>query len=352
MDRLEELVRDALSVHAGDAPGGTDLLDSLRARTPRRRYQWAVVATAAAAVVGLIVGLAIALPKSHHAAGPLDTPRLVTPSPQPSPLVPPGMQPVSYHGVEVFVPARWKINAYGCGFQARQDTVIIPEGAAAACLQSPPPGALTVVRMYQFSMQSIAQQEARLATEPVIIDGYPALRGYRVSPWPYFEPKYPLAILYLPAQDVVVMVSSPNKQTALALLNSAHVVKVDARGCVSHVTPFVPPTAAGTSAPMVPGQPTGAVICRYLDNWLFRSAAASNSQLAELVRMLNSPGKDYKDCASDNRNHLVTFFTYQSHRTVTVTTSGFGCNANAYSSTGASMRVDNQLAYLLGSVTF
>lgn len=129
MNVAEDLVRRSLLAHESDAPDESPLLASVGAGIARRRrVQWVSVTGVAAAVVAVIMAATLVVHGSSDSRGPAVPASSAVP-------VPAGMQPVSYRGVTVFVPASWKINATHCG-TALQDTVIVETGHH-ECLSGP-----------------------------------------------------------------------------------------------------------------------------------------------------------------------------------------------------------------------
>jgi len=291
----EDLLRQSLLAHEADAPDGSALLASVRAGVARhRRLQWARVAGAAAAVVAVIAAASIVASGSSPGSR-----RAVVPAASPSAVsVPPGTQPVSFHGVTVFVPASWRIGAQRCGTPVG-DTVILP-GPFLNCdlLRKPP---VTVVDLQPLTA-------ARLS----------AARKNRPGDRRYSD------VRTFPEVGVLVSARSLDRQLVGRLLDAARLTPVDAFGCRDRVQSLKPsprPSHPGADINLVPGVPRSATICRYEGDWLARSVRVPPNQLATLTRILNRlpagrsrPGgtsaASARFCAEDRHRGFVTQFDY------------------------------------------
>jgi len=317
MNDLEQLISDALHARDREAPDGAHLLSDVRAKVAvRRRRDWTSAVMAALATAGVVTAVIAVLPDERHAAPPVaETPAAVEAIEAPPPTPPPDTQAVSYHGVEVFVPADWGVDATRCGTPMR-DTVIIEDGRGQlACLVAEPPG-LTVVRV----SPAVDSPRAAVATEAVTVSGQPARRGVGT---PAGRGERELAVLVLPGPGVVVSVESPDAKLAAELLDAVRIVAVDSVGCRDRYTlagsrlPYRP----GAAAQLVLGEPTTARICRYADDWLGGSAAVAPAEVVRLVGILNAlpvgtstPGPGYfaseEICAEDLHRGFVIQFGY------------------------------------------
>jgi len=268
--------------------------------------------------------------------------------------VPVGMQPVSYHGIEMFVPAAWTPNDENCGTPLH-DTVLIGDGYDADCLQPQPPG-LTVVRL--MSVDSLlGKQSARIATTPATIDGKPARKGTGTPA----HSATPIAVLAVPSLGVVVSVESPASATTQSLLASAHIVSVDAFGCRSEVQTLLASDKSprpGAAQSLVPPTPTNATICRYANEWLARSVLVSPQQLGKLVSILNTlpagisqpgPGfaEDPQDCNADTRRGFIIQLGYATQPGVKVFVHIGGCHDLSASNGSRTTKINNELATFL-----
>lgn len=369
MDRLENLVRESLSAHADEAPDSVGLLDAVHDRTTRRRRRvWLATASSAAAVVAVVAGVLIATAGQNERVTPITSP---APSVTTDAETPAGEQIVSYHGVEVFVPASWKINDVRCGTPLH-DTVIT-QAASTLCWVPRPPG-LTVVRIVPADTAAGAQL-ATVATRNVTVHGAPGRQGFGVPPGMAGE----IAVLELPGPGVVISVESPDRAKALALLDAAKVVSVDNAGCVAHVGSLTPPRlpvlgSASTSAPtmaggtdlsaLVPGQPASASLCVYDEDWVVTSKVLPADELPSLISILNAlpagvslPGDTFElasQCADDARRGFIATFTYADGSAVDVYVHIAGrCGALSATNGWRTAKIDTALVdFLVGQTGY
>lgn len=210
VERMEDLVRETLAAHQAQAPDGTGLLDAVAQGTARRRRRgWLAVGAAAAAVTALIAGVVTVTSAGRPVTGAL------APT---GPGVPADAQAVTVHGVEVFVPATWKINKTRCGTPT-EDTVIFDDGSAiTSCAVRQPPG-LTVVRLDSADGYP-GRLRSAVATQPVTVDGHSGRRGSGTPAGTHTR----LAVLVLPDSNMVVSVESPDPAVARRILDSTRVV--------------------------------------------------------------------------------------------------------------------------------
>ncbi len=250
-DALGDAVRTAVRAHVDAEPvDPSALLTGVLSRRATRRW---VAPVAAAAAVALVAGGAVLVRPSSPAPAPV------------APAVPVGLQAVSWHGVQVLVPAAWRLDDLRCS-SAQSDTVLRP-GARLACLAPQAPG-LTVVEFEGLPDEQDARyrsvQEARYASMPVDLGGTAARRG--AVPEPLGGQPGPRAVLVVPSLQVVVTVTAPSLAAADALLDTATVVEVDANGCRSRVAstrPAGPASRDGADERLLPGAPTSVSVCRY-----------------------------------------------------------------------------------------
>ncbi|MCW2777021.1 MAG: hypothetical protein JWN17_746 [Frankiales bacterium] len=250
MSALDDVLRSSVDAHVG-APvdAGALLVGATRtASRRRRRTRAAAVVAVAASVAAVVTGAGVLRADEPDApAAPVAHP------------VPAGQQAVSWHGVQVLVPASWRLDALRCT-QAAADTVLRP-GARLTCLARQAPG-LTVVEFSALTPDGRGTPAAA-ATTPVDLDGVPALRGTVLSYSRYAQPQ---EVLVVPSEQVVVTVTAPTYDVTRALLDTATVVDVDANGCRSRVAATRatgPAPRSGADASLLPGSPTSVSVCRY-----------------------------------------------------------------------------------------
>jgi hypothetical protein len=275
MTPLADLVRETLAEHSEAAPQGSALLESVRhgIKWSRRRRALGISSTTLA-LVGVVAAAAF----------------LASPDPQTPPQIalgghaaPPGMQAVSYRGVELFVPADWQLDATRCGTPVKNTVTAVMPGAAVPLCLIPQPAGLTVVRLGQAS-GLMAKEATALADRPVDLDGHEAMRGAGALP----DFKGTVAVLVVPSQDVVVTVESRNQALADRILNSARVVAADWAGCETRRPGPVTFRFNDEDGDLVPRQPDGGSVCRYADGWLMRSATLTPDEAVSLAGELNA----------------------------------------------------------------
>lgn len=269
---LSDLVRETLAERSESAPEGAALLESVRHGIKRSRRRRALGTSATAlALVGVIVATGLSL--SHNPGRPSEIALGGR-------AVPPGMQAVSYRGVEVLVPADWQLDATRCATPAQNTVLSDFPRPALACANPQPPG-LTVVRFESVGSPN-AEGAERLAVHEVDLDGHKALRGAGTLP----SLKQPVAVLSVPSQHVVVTVEAPKQELAERILDSAQVVSVDAAGCSTRAPADVI-HLSGEEGTLVPREPERGAVCRYVAGWLVRSTVLPVEQLNLLRAQLN-----------------------------------------------------------------
>jgi hypothetical protein len=317
-------------------------------RPGRGRLPWTSAAIAGVTVALLGVGVAFFAPKGTHA------PATATPTP---PVVPAGTQPVSYHGVEVFVPAAWKIGDTQCGTPMHDTAVLLNGAPVPACYVPQPPG-LTVV--YLSSTDGPwAAATGSIATTDTVVEGSAAKRGRgKVDGYPS-----PLTFLVVPSVGVVVAVESPDAATADNLVASTHLVTVDSVGCRSHVDSLTPSTADAHNAPaaelVTPGATAGSV-CSYDGNWLMDDVALSPAQIADMTSLLNGlpvgvshqpPNVEAaEECAADLQRGFVVHFNYPDGSARDVYVHIGGCGALSASNGARTTQISSALGERLVSL--
>lgn len=293
MNVTEDLVRRSLLAHEAEAPDDSGLLVSVRAGVARRRrLQWVRAVGAAAAVVAVVAGAVVADASSRGSR------RAVPPAASPSVQIPAGTQPVSFHGVTVFVPANWRIGAQRCGTPV-ENTVILP-GPILYCRLGGKP-LVTVVDLQPLTAGSLSAARR----------GRPEDRRYG-------------DVRTFPDVGVLVSARSLDRRLVRRILDSARLTPVDAFGCrdrAQSLKPTAKPSHPGAAVNLVPGSPRSATICRYEGDWLARSVRVPPNQLATLTGILNRlpagrsrPGPNTSASArsleEDRHRGFVVQFTY------------------------------------------
>lgn len=270
---LGDAVRAAVQEHVDAEPvDASALLAGVLRRRARRR--WAAPAAVAAAVALVVAGAVLLRP-----AGTSRAPA--------QPAVPAGQQAVSWHGVQVLVPASWKVDDTFCG--TPQSDTVVRRGDGRDCLKKQEPG-LTVLRFDELAAEprTRGRLEAANATEPVDLAGTPARRG--TLPAAEMVPGSVGRVLVVPSVSVVLVAQAPSVARADALLDTARVVDVDANGCPTRVPgtmPDGPARRAGAGAALLPGTPASVSVCQYEDRLLEASRRLPPSLVTALQTQLD-----------------------------------------------------------------
>ena len=312
-------------------------------RASRRRTALVLIAIGLILVSGF-AGLTVG---RHHSLRP--------PTTGSPPAIPHGMQPISFHGMQLFVPASWPKHNTDCGIPI-SDTAIIEIGFEETCYFSPHPRGLTVLRLTTSDTPE-GRARAMVATDPVVVDGRPARRGVGVPPGEVTR----LDVLVVPTVGVVASVEAPDLRISHRILDTARVVPIDSYGCTDKVTslrPSAPSRRTGAERELVPGDPSTAAICFYTGNWLGGSVRLSETQMRELGRTLNAlpqgvsfPGSGSPDrpaeCLADSQRGYIARFGFRSGPDLDVYIHISGCNGLSASNGPRTTKIDAHLVTLL-----
>jgi hypothetical protein len=316
MPELDDLIRDSLRAHEVEAPGADGLLDAVHSRISARsrRHRWAVIAAAAASVAvvaaaGAVAGGVVGSdPGIRRDAGKgADTP--------PRPYTAPGMRSVSFHGLEILVPAGWRNTLDSrCPANTVDSVQFQNSGMQLGCNQPEPPG-ISVVRLLAAG-PTTHPGEAN-PHQPTTVDGVPALH----DELRHRDGRTEVAVA-IPSLDVRVLAVSPDPALARRVIASIRVRPVDSRGCRDPLATDAP-ASSGDSGSLVPPDPVGAVVCRYETRGtpgqpvrprLVRSTALSTDEARRYARLLERgaaipapppPARPSGTCAGDS--YLVRF---------------------------------------------
>lgn len=244
------------------------LLQRVTRRQQSRRRTAGLALASTAAVLAVAVGATVLL-DDQPGPGP-DV------AEQPPVVVPAGSQAVSWHGVQLFVPAAWKLEDLAC-HEPRSSTVVVP-GARDDCLMPRIPG-LTVVEFAPGAEEVPGSRDVQ-------VSGQAGRRGTV----PLEEEPGVRAVLVLPDLEVTVSVRSPDAETAEALLDTAHVVQADVLGCASVLPGTTPPEpdVPGAAERVLPGEPVRVVLCEYGDLRLERSGVLPPEQVRAFQAALDA----------------------------------------------------------------
>lgn len=238
MADLEELLRETFRAREQDvqaAPQFRTPYDVTARSSAASRLRWLVPAVATA---GLLVAITVVALPDDPTNGP-------EPS-QPTELVgdveapPAGMQAVSSLGIEIFAPADWSLNDTGCGQTSAPSVVRGVVMNSGDCFAPEPPDKTVVLidsldvswlpfeltQPYPDGQGSPPPSVPVLTFEPTTVDGRPAERGEALLP-----DGRAVGVLRFTADDVAVVVRTPNAQLIEPIFASARFVDRDHAGC-------------------------------------------------------------------------------------------------------------------------
>jgi hypothetical protein len=187
---------------------------------------------------------------------------------------------VGTHGIEVAVPAAWRLRRGMCG-TPKANTVLWNEDAITTCLTGQPRG-LSVVEFWGVLRRPRGWY--RRHTTPVTIDGVRARRssGGMVAG----SREVQLAFL---DRGITVHVLSPDRSLLRRLLASVRVVRVDHNGCPTRPAPaYRLGSRPSASQRLVPSGAIRVVGCSYDGRWLDQSNRIGRRRAARLTRALDA----------------------------------------------------------------
>jgi hypothetical protein len=233
---------------------------------------------------------------------------------------------VDTHGIELAVPARWRLGRGLCG-TPKANTVLWNEDGMLACLTGQPRG-LSVVEF-----GSILQRPRgwyRRHTTPVTIDGARALRWDAGTVDGSDEVQ-----LVFPLRGISVTVLSPHRSLLRRILASVRMVRVNEHGCPTRPHPEyrLGPRPSGR---FVPHRAVGMIGCSYRGRWLDRSNRIGAGAAARLTRAFDAAPYGFSRaprgsilpsmCGSSWRgSFVVARFDYAAGPPVSVTAHLEGC---------------------------
>lgn len=220
----------------------------------------------------LVLALALTACAGAHSAAPQVLPGLASQRGAPT-------QWVGTHGIEIAVPAAWKLGRGWCG-TPQENTVLWNEDGTTLCLPSQPSG-LSVVEFNGYLHEPPGWY--RRHTTPVTIDGVHARRWNSGTVRGSHEVQ-----LSFPDRRITVAVLSPSGTLLNQILASVRIVSVDRNGCPTHPTPLFRRGSRGRAAePFVPAGAVGLIGCSYQGRWLDQSNRLGRRAAARLTLTLN-----------------------------------------------------------------
>lgn len=235
---------------------------------------------------------------------------------------------VDTHGIEVAVPAVWRLGRGVCG-TPKENTVLWDEDGVPACLANQPPALSAVIfggsfrRLHGFLRH----------TTPVSIHGVPARRWAARTVSGSREVR-----LDFVSRNFSVTVLSPHHSLLRRILASVRPIRVDLNGCPTHPTAgYRRGSKRNAWQPFVPTGARRMIGCSYQGRWLDHSNLVGPAAARKLGHALDAApfGFDHAPrntilssvCSSTWRGSSITArFEYVAHRPVTVSAHLIGCS--------------------------
>jgi hypothetical protein len=268
----------------------------------------------------VVLSLALAACAGSRAAAPSLSPTRARSTP------PPAWRWVDTHGIELAVPARWRLNRQRCG-TPQANTVLWLEDGVLQCLAGGPSG-LSVVEFGSILRRPHGWY--RRHTTPVTIDGARARR------WSAGRVKGSHQVqLMFPRRGITVTVLSPRRSLLRGILASVRTVRVNEIGCPTRPAPAYG-LGSRRSGPFVPKGAVRMIGCSYHGRWLDRSKRVGRRAAARLSHALNDAEYGFSRaprgsilpsiCGSTWRESLIVArFEYPARPPVSVTAHIEGC---------------------------
>lgn len=274
---LEEAVQQVLRAQAEHIVSATG--DTMTVRGSRRRISpWAPLAAALAAVAVIVAATYATLDRTSTDHTARSKPATTTGAPAGGSDQPEAVQYVSFHGIEVAVPATWRLYAERCG-TATTDTVLLA-GVHTDCRPNISEAQLTVVRLATIDVEDPAT--LKVASSPEVVGEQHLLLGHRDLP----DGRQQTVALF-PSVNVVEEIASPRTSVARSILDSTRAVSVDHAGCASRRGA----TSLGDHHGLREAVSTPTVrmaVCSYVDGWLYASSARPSSSASTALTQILS----------------------------------------------------------------
>ena len=235
---------------------------------------------------------------------------------------------VDTHGIEVAVPAAWRLGRGICG-TPQANTVLWNEDGTTLCLTGQPRG-LSVVEFWGAFRRRHGWY--RRHTTPVAIGGASARRWNEGT----FRGSHEVELIF-PRRNITVAVLSPDRGLLHRILASVRVVRVDRNGCPTHPAgAYTRGSRRKASKPFVPAGARGVVGCSYQGRWLDHSNLVGPIAARRLSRALDAAPYGFSHaprhtilpsiCGSTWRgSSIAARFEYVARRPVVVTAHLDGC---------------------------
>jgi hypothetical protein len=268
----------------------------------------------------LVPALALTACAGAHSAAPVVSPAAVQSGT-------PAVRYVDAHGVEVAVPAAWRLGRGICG-TPQENTVLWNEDSINLCLTGQPQG-LSVVEFWNASRKPHGWYKRH--TTPVTIDGASARRWDEGT----LRGSHEVELIF-PHRDITVTVLSPDRSLLRRILASVRVVRVDLNGCPTRPAGvYTRGSGRSLPKPFVRLDARRLVGCSYEGRWLDHSNLVGPTAARHLARALDAapfgfssaPGHILPSaCGSTWRgSSIVARFEYVGRPSVSVTAHLIGC---------------------------
>lgn len=211
----------------------------------------------------------------------------------------PNLQPVTFHGVTVQVPAAWKFHDTECGTPTHDTwTVPLPEPA---CGLSPIPD-VTSVQFNELGGTDLTQPKGWIISRITLPGPIPVPAVRAAAP----AGKSPYSVwISVPSRSAAVLVTAHQQSTVDALVKSVTVVDQDVNGCpasaqdVNELTAGGPPRRPGADKEMMPAGVQAIRGCRYVAEYLEQSATISGTAATTFAAVLNAAPTGFSVAPTD-----------------------------------------------------
>jgi hypothetical protein len=229
---------------------------------------------------------------------------------------------VDTHGIELAVPAAWKLNKGQCG-TPMANTVLWNEDGQTACAARTPPGVSAVMFGGVIEPTKHATPETLGGVRVLRLPAFRGLAGRYVQ-------------LDLPRRGISVTVFSAHRALVRQILASMRTVRMNKDGCPTRPDPsFRLGSRPGSGQRFVPVGAIGLVGCSYDGRWLDVSSRVGSRAARQVAGVLSKAPYGFSraprgtiarsECASSWGTFSVAYFKYAHRPPVAVTAHLDGC---------------------------
>lgn len=275
---LEDTLRTTFTGRAGTVARGPGWDGAALASTRRRRMRW-IAPLAAAAVVLAVVGVVLGIRDSGGPNG--------STSPVAHHAIPSGMKAVDALGVEVFVPASWRVDDGPCPFDGVRRPISLPDSwRGAKCAPS------LVAEPSVIFLDARPVMANGVCYERIALDGESGCVT-RETPDRVRPGGYGLTVWW-PQHQVGLSTFTPTLTAGLRVLQSAHAVPVDRNGCAARADATELAGSAQSTHPaglfdseLLPAATQQLGVCWFIANRLVASALLDQEQAQRVLHVAN-----------------------------------------------------------------